>query len=73
MWPWSLAGVSALVLKVPLVAILVLYSLFAFIIARQVEIMHRTIPTSIGTVLRIIALIHFGLALVLTATSIGIL
>lgn len=68
-----LASYTALLAKGVILVILILYNLFAFIIIRQVDTMNRMLPTAVGRLLKVLALIHFVLALILLAISFGIL
>lgn len=68
-----LASYTALLAKGVILVILILYNLFAFIIIRQVDTMNRMLPTAVGGFLKVFALIHFVLALILLAVSFGIL
>lgn len=64
---------TALLAKGVIIVLLVLYNLFAFIIIRQIDTMNRMLPTAIGGLLKVLAIIHFILALILLAISFGIL
>lgn len=73
MMPLPIAAYTALGVKIAILALLMLYSLFAFIITRQVGIMNRVIPTPVGPVISLIAFAHFASALILIVFALGIL
>lgn len=55
--------VYTLFLKVLFLIVFFLYTVFAFIMIRQVKIMGQTVQTSLEPILFIVALVHFAIAL----------
>lgn len=54
---------SLAVLKAAILLILVFYAIFALIIIRQVDLMSKTLITSVSPVVKAFAIIHAGFAI----------
>jgi hypothetical protein len=61
------------VFKVFLVLALIVYSIFAFIVARQVDLKRKTVETPLGSVLELLAILHFLVSTLLTLFAILVL
>lgn len=59
--------------KGAILLILILYALFSLIIVRQVDLMGKTLITSIARYLRVFSIIHAGFAIGLIILAWGIL
>ena len=64
---------AAIAVKILFLIGFVVYVVFAFILLRQTKIMRSTVETPLGSKLRIIAILHFLLSLVLIVVSLVIL
>lgn len=61
------------VLKVFIVMALIVYSIFAFIVARQVNLKRKTVESSLGGFLELLAILHVLASLLLTLFAILVL
>jgi len=59
-----------MIFKIGLVLVVVMYVVYAIVIARQVKIMNKTVSTPLGPVIQILAWLHLVFAIVF---AIGIL
>jgi hypothetical protein len=78
--PINQSGVTALSIlsflilaRVGIIALLILYIIFAFIIAKQVMVMTETIVTETAPLLRFLAILHVGLAIGVSMLIVGLL
>ncbi len=62
---------SSFGLKAFLVLFLIFYSVFAIILLRQVQVMAKTLPTTLSPLLKFIAIIHLGVSLAILIFVIG--
>lgn len=58
-------------LKSFLVLLLVFYAVFALMLFRQVQLMCRTLPTTLSPLLKFLAIIHVGAALAVLLVVLG--
>lgn len=68
-----LAELVAPVIKIGILIILVIYSIFALLIVRQVDNMSKTLRTPLSGVVRMVAIIHAGVAIGLIVLMFGVL
>ena len=68
-----LVELIAPVIKIGILIILVIYSIFALLIVKQVDNMSKTLRTPISPLVRAISIIHAGLALGLIVLMFGVL
>lgn len=61
------------ILKAAIVMALVVYTIFAFIVARQVNLKRRTVESPLGTFLELLAIFHLFASLLLTIFAILVL
>jgi predicted transporter len=61
------------VLKAGLVMALVVYTIFAFIVARQVNLKRRTVESPLGNFLELLAIFHLLASILLTIFAILVL
>lgn len=50
---------------------LIFYSVFSLILFRQIQLMGKTLPTTLAPLIKAIAIIHLGIALSLLFAAIG--
>lgn len=62
---------AALVVKAFLVLFLIFYAVFALILYRQIQLMGKTLPTSLTPLLQFMATIHIGVAIAVLLMVIG--
>ncbi|MBI2338237.1 hypothetical protein HYU95_03585 [Candidatus Daviesbacteria bacterium] len=67
------SGVTLIFLKVAILIILVFYAIFALIIVRQVDLMSKTLISSVSPVVKAISILHAGFAIGLIILAWGIL
>lgn len=60
-------------IKVAILLILILYSIFALLIVRQVDLMSKTLLTPVSPIVRAISIIHAGFVLAFVVLFIGLL
>lgn len=70
--PFGPEGVLTL-LKVVFLIILAFYAIFALVIVRQVDLMSKTLITSVSPIVKAFAIIHAGFAIGLIVLAWGIL
>lgn len=58
-------------LKSFLVLLLIFYAVFSLMLFRQVQLMCRTLPTSLSPLLKFLAIIHVGAALAVLLLVLG--
>lgn len=58
-------------LKAFLVLLLIFYTVFALMLFRQVQLMCRTLPTTLSPILKFLAIIHVGVALAVLLVVLG--
>ena len=68
-----LAELIAPVIKIGILIILVIYSIFALLIVKQVDNMSKTLRTPISPLVRAISIIHAGVAVGLIVLMFGAL
>ena len=61
------------ILKAAIVMALFVYTIFAFIVARQVNLKRRTVESPLGTFLELLAIFHLGASLLLFLFAILVL
>ncbi len=61
------------IFKVFIVMALIVYAIFAFIVARQVNLKRKTVETPLGMLLEVLAIAHFLASLLLTLLAILVL
>ena len=54
-----------------LILFAIFYVVFAFMLLRQVQLMCRTLPTSLSPLLKFLAIIHVGIALAVLLVVLG--
>ena len=54
-----------------LILFAIFYVIFAFMLLRQVQLMCRTLPTSLSPLLKFLAIIHVGVALAVLLVVLG--
>lgn len=62
LWLFGTGGIL-LIFKVLILALVILYAVFALVVVRQVDLMTTTLETEGGPILRVLANIHAGVAL----------
>lgn len=68
-----LAQLVAPVIKTGILIILVIYSIFALLIVKQVGSMSKTLRTSVSPVVRVISILHAGFSIGLIVLVYGML
>lgn len=70
----SLFAITVLdILKWSIVISLIVYAIFAFIVARQVNLKRKTVETALGGFLELLAYLHFFAAILLILFAILVL
>lgn len=62
----------AFALKAFLILFLIFYVIFSLILYRQIQVMSKTLPTSVVPFIKFIGIIHLGVALALLLIAIGV-
>ena len=65
-WPWGF-------IKIFLIVLLLLYTVFAAICLRQIDLMNQVIEAQISPLLRLIAILHLSVAILILLYSLIIL
>lgn len=58
-----LVDLATPIIKLGILTILLIYSIFALLIVRQVENMSKTLRTPVSPIVRMIAILHAGVAI----------
>lgn len=62
---------AAFFIKAFLILFLIFYSIFAFVVHRQIQLMCRALPTPLSPLLRFLAIVHIGVSLALLLAVLG--
>lgn len=68
-----LENLFAPIIKIAVLLILSFYAIFALLIVRQVTSMTRTLITEISPIVRVVAILHAGVAFGLVVLMLGLL